>query len=207
MQPFNAFGHVRSVQQMKCGACEGKTKVLNKKAGCSCNHQGLKVKVADLKLDIPSYQATHAKFKFDKLGRQSRSALEISSDYVVNFEVNLPAGTELLPNEINGIPSVVKFKPTVGIKQMISGTKVKLPAELVCLFEETDPSQDLFLDIPCMSVKPNYKLTIAGKGLYQDDAKLNRGALIIEPIVSYEDVDVTPSQQALLLEAFPQEVK
>jgi DnaJ-class molecular chaperone len=199
LQPFNAFGHIRSVQQMKCGQCQSRTMVLNKKPGCACNDLGIKTNVVDLKLDVKPQEATHAKFKFDGYGKQSRSALEITSDYVVNFGVQLPADTELLPNEINGVPSMIKFKPKISIKQMIAGTKVKLPAELVCLFDEQQ--NDLFLDIPCMSVTPGYKLTINGKGLIAD-ANLNRSALVIEPNVGYQDVGVTEEQQALLKQAF-----
>jgi len=167
-------GMIIQPMNMGCDACGGSGLRLNKQDGCNCK-DGRHHKVVECKVDVPGHQMRPGcEVRFPQLGEQANSFLDITSDFVVNFEYDLPKDTTVVDRNVS-------YTPTIGWKDLLCGTTFVLPKEFSCLTAETN------VKIPPMSLKPNTVFENKGKGLFQSETA--RGDLYVVPKVCYEGMD------------------
>lgn len=166
-----------------CGQCQGKGLKYAKVATCvGCNF-GKQVVEVDVHVNIPKHQMLKKEYVLETIGAQPSKGYETPGNFIVHIELVTPPDTK-----IDALGNII-YSPTINIIQLVKGCDIKIPDEL-------DLSD---LSIPCLSLQPDFMITVPSKGLYTTES--TRANFFFKPIIDYK-VDTSLIKLNLLHEAF-----
>jgi DnaJ family protein A protein 2 len=189
-------GFHQQLATAQCPDCSGSGMLYQAAAACSHHcRQGFYEHVHNLTVNVKSHESTKAHIKFDQLGHQPKSFLELPGDLIVVVKIQ-PSVDNIKVDESGNIT----WTPSLSIVDLVCGVpSVRLPQE-IC-FEHDDEHTCC---IPPMSLKPAFVIMKEQRGLKQNESG-NRGQLIIHPKINY-DVNVDDINLEALHVAFHRRV-